>query len=93
MVYEMGTGPIIDTLEAKARAGVKVQIILDLAQKDTNQKYMDRLKAAGADVIWSDTRFQFMHAKVIIVDELGGGDLDRQLRGVPHDDGAKLRRA
>jgi cardiolipin synthase A/B len=68
MVYEMGTGPIIDTLEAKARAGVKVQIILDLAQKGTNQKYMDRLKAAGADVIWSDTRFQFMHAKVLIVD-------------------------
>jgi phosphatidylserine/phosphatidylglycerophosphate/cardiolipin synthase-like enzyme len=68
MVYEMGTGPIIDTLEAKARAGVKVQIILDVAQQGTNQKYMDRLKAAGADVIWSDTRFQFMHAKVLIVD-------------------------
>lgn len=69
MVYQMGTGPIIDTLEAKARAGVKVQIILDVAQKDTNQKYMDRLKAAGADVIWSDTQFQFMHAKVLLVDE------------------------
>jgi phosphatidylserine/phosphatidylglycerophosphate/cardiolipin synthase-like enzyme len=69
MVYQMGTGPIIDTLEAKARAGVKVQIILDVAQKDTNEKYMDRLKAAGADVIWSDTRFQFMHAKLIVVDE------------------------
>jgi phosphatidylserine/phosphatidylglycerophosphate/cardiolipin synthase-like enzyme len=69
MVYQMGTGPIIDTLEAKARAGVRVQIILDLAQQDTNQKYMDRLKAAGADVIWSDARFQFMHAKVIVVDE------------------------
>ena len=69
MVYQMGTGPIIDTLEAKARAGVKVQIILDVAQKDTNQKYMDRLKAAGADVIWSDTQFQFMHAKMLLVDE------------------------
>lgn len=69
MVYEMGTGPIIDILESKSRAGVKVQIILDVAQKATNQKYMDRLQAAGADVIWSDTRFQFMHAKVLIVDE------------------------
>ena len=68
MVYEIGTGPIIDTLEAKARAGVKVQIILDVAQKNTNQKYMDRLVAAGAEVIWSDTKFQFMHAKVLIVD-------------------------
>lgn len=69
MVYQMGNGPIIDTLEAKARAGVKVQIILDVAQKDTNEKYMVRLQAAGANVIWSDTRFQFMHAKVIVVDE------------------------
>jgi phosphatidylserine/phosphatidylglycerophosphate/cardiolipin synthase-like enzyme len=68
MVYQMGTGPIIDTLEAKARAGVKVQIILDVAQADTNQKYMDRLKAAGADVIWSDKKFTYMHAKVIVVD-------------------------
>lgn len=68
MVYEMGTGPIIDTLEAKAKAGVKVQIILDTSQADTNQKYMDRLKAAGADVIWSDTKFTYMHAKVLVVD-------------------------
>jgi cardiolipin synthase len=69
MVYLMGTGPIIDTLEAKARAGVKVQIILDLAQKNVNEKYMTRLQAAGAEVIWSDARFTYMHAKVIIVDE------------------------
>jgi phosphatidylserine/phosphatidylglycerophosphate/cardiolipin synthase-like enzyme len=69
MVYEMGTGPIIDTLEAKARTGVKVQVILDIGQQSTNQKYMDALKAAGADVIWSDTRFQYMHAKTLIVDE------------------------
>jgi phosphatidylserine/phosphatidylglycerophosphate/cardiolipin synthase-like enzyme len=69
MVYEMGTGPIIDTLEAKARAGVKVQMILDVAQMSVNQKYMDRMKAAGAAVIWSDTAFQFMHAKVLVVDE------------------------
>lgn len=69
MVYQMGNGPILDTLEAKARAGVKVQIILDVAQNDTNEKYMTRLKAAGADVIWSDPTFQFMHAKLIVVDE------------------------
>lgn len=69
MVYQMGTGPILDTLEAKARAGIVVQIILDKAQSDVNQKYMDRLKAAGANVIWSDPQFTFMHAKVIIVDE------------------------
>jgi phosphatidylserine/phosphatidylglycerophosphate/cardiolipin synthase-like enzyme len=69
MVYQMGTGPIIATLAAKARAGVKVQIILAVPQTTPNEKYMVRLKAAGADVIWSDSRFQFMHAKLILVDE------------------------
>jgi phosphatidylserine/phosphatidylglycerophosphate/cardiolipin synthase-like enzyme len=69
MVYEMGTGPILDTLVAKARAGVKVQVILDVAQQASNQKYMTQLQAAGAQVIWSDTSFQYMHAKVLVVDE------------------------
>jgi phosphatidylserine/phosphatidylglycerophosphate/cardiolipin synthase-like enzyme len=69
MVYQMGFGPVLDGLEAKAKAGVKTRVILDVAQKDVNQKYMDRLIAAGAEVIWSDTAFTYMHAKVIIVDD------------------------
>ena len=69
MVYEMGTGPILDTLEAKARAGVKVQVILDVGKTDVNGKYKTRLEAAGAAVLWSDPQFSYMHAKVIIVDE------------------------
>lgn len=69
MVYQMGFGPVLDGLEAKAKAGVKTRVILDVAQKDVNQKYMDRLKAAGAEVIWSDTSFTYMHAKVILVDD------------------------
>jgi phosphatidylserine/phosphatidylglycerophosphate/cardiolipin synthase-like enzyme len=69
MVYQMGFGPVLEGLEAKAKAGVKVRVILDYAQKDVNQKYMDRLKLAGADVIWSDTQWTYMHAKLIIADE------------------------
>jgi cardiolipin synthase A/B len=69
MVYQMGYGPFLDGLEAKAKAGVQVRVILDYAQKDVNQKYMDRLKLAGADVIWSDTQWTYMHAKVIIADD------------------------
>jgi phosphatidylserine/phosphatidylglycerophosphate/cardiolipin synthase-like enzyme len=68
MVYQMGYGAILEGLEAKARAGVKVRVILDLAQQDVNLKYMNRLRDAGATVIWSDPRFVFMHAKVIVVD-------------------------
>lgn len=68
MVYQMGWGPVLDGLIAKAQAGVRVRAILDLAQQHVNQKYKDKLEAAGATVIWSDPKFAFMHAKVLIVD-------------------------
>jgi phosphatidylserine/phosphatidylglycerophosphate/cardiolipin synthase-like enzyme len=68
MVYQMGYGAILEGLEAKARAGVKVRAVLDLAQKPVNDKYKVRLENAGATVVWSDPRFTFTHAKVIVVD-------------------------
>jgi phosphatidylserine/phosphatidylglycerophosphate/cardiolipin synthase-like enzyme len=69
MVYLMGYGGILTTLEQKAKAGVKVQVILDASQINTNQKYMDMLTAAGAQVHWSDPSFTYMHAKVFVVDD------------------------
>jgi phosphatidylserine/phosphatidylglycerophosphate/cardiolipin synthase-like enzyme len=68
MIYEMGFGPIFDALAAKARAGVRVRIIFDVAQKSVNQRYSDELAAAGATVLWSDPGFTFMHAKTIVTD-------------------------
>lgn len=68
MVYQMGSGPILDSLIAKAKAGVKVRVILDVKQIKTNQKYFDALTAAGAEVKWSSPEFVYMHAKVIVVD-------------------------
>lgn len=68
MVYQMGYGGVLDTLTAKAKAGVKVRVILDLAQKSVNQKYHDTLTAAGAEVAWSDPDFTYMHAKLIVID-------------------------
>jgi cardiolipin synthase A/B len=67
MVYLMGTGGILDTLEAKAKAGVSVRVILDRSQT-ANQKYFDALVAAGAQVKWSSPEFTYMHAKTFIVD-------------------------
>jgi cardiolipin synthase A/B len=70
MVYMMGFGGILDTLVAQARAGVSVQVILDGNEKrSTNQKYFDTLTAAGASVHWSDPKFSYMHAKVLVVDD------------------------
>jgi cardiolipin synthase A/B len=68
MVYQMGTGAIYDTLVAKARAGLRVRVILDVSQQGYNQRFMDGLNEAGANAIWSDPSFTYMHAKVLIVD-------------------------
>jgi len=66
-IYLMGYGGILDTLQAKAKAGVKVRVIMDVGQT-ANQKYKDALTAAGAEVIWSDPKFPYMHAKTFVVD-------------------------
>ncbi len=69
MVYDMGYGGILDALLAKAKAGVEVKVILDgVTQKSVNDKYKIMLEAAGAEVHWSDPQFDYMHAKVLIVD-------------------------
>jgi phosphatidylserine/phosphatidylglycerophosphate/cardiolipin synthase-like enzyme len=65
--YLMGYGGILDTLEAKAAAGVKVRAILDVGQ-DANLKYYDLMKAAGMEVLWSDMQFPYYHAKYMVVD-------------------------
>jgi phosphatidylserine/phosphatidylglycerophosphate/cardiolipin synthase-like enzyme len=67
-IYLMGYGGILDTLKAKAAAGVKVRVIFDQYKMDTNQKYYDMLAAAGADVKWSSPVFTYQHAKTLVVD-------------------------
>jgi len=68
--YMMGYGAILDTLTAKARAGIDVRVILDgVSERDVNDKYRIALEAAGAKVQWSDPKFPYMHAKAIVVDE------------------------
>lgn len=68
MIYEMGYGGILDTLKAKAQAGVTVRVLLDTSQQDVNQKYYDQLTAAGAQAKWSDPKFTYQHAKFFVVD-------------------------
>lgn len=67
-IYLMGYGAILDTLVAKAKAGVEVRVVMDVGKVSVNQKYYDQLTAAGAEVRWSDPKFPYMHAKAIIVD-------------------------
>lgn len=67
-IYEMGYGGILDALEAKASAGVKVRIIFDQSKMDVNAKYKTMLDAAGAQTMWSSTEFTYQHSKTLIVD-------------------------
>lgn len=69
LLYQMGAGPILDGLVAAARGGLEVRVILDVSQKPVNERFKTQLEAAGAQVIWSDPQFSFMHAKVLIVDK------------------------
>jgi phosphatidylserine/phosphatidylglycerophosphate/cardiolipin synthase-like enzyme len=69
MIYELGEGPILDALERKARSGVPVRVILDGARAEVNQRFRERLLAAGARVHWSSPEFAFTHAKTMILDQ------------------------
>src|SRR5262245_35387274 len=41
-IYLMGYGGILDTLIARAKAGVDVKVLLAESEQDTNQKYADQ---------------------------------------------------
>jgi phosphatidylserine/phosphatidylglycerophosphate/cardiolipin synthase-like enzyme len=69
MIYIMGAGGVLNTLKAKAQAGVKVRVLMDVGSRSINQKYADQLTAAGAQVAWSDPVFPYMHAKMLVVDD------------------------
>ena len=66
--YDLGTGNILSTLEAKAKAGLDVRVILDTSEQSFDQPAFDALQAAGAQVEWSASQFTYMHAKTFVVD-------------------------
>jgi cardiolipin synthase A/B len=69
LAYEMGPGGVLATIAQKARAGVKVRVILDRWQRSMNLGTFDQLTAAGAEVAWSNPSFAHMHAKAMVIDD------------------------
>ena len=68
-MYELNDTTAINDLIAREQAGVKVRVILDEANKSTNQTAYNDLSAAGVGVVWSSTTFTYTHQKTITVND------------------------
>ena len=71
-VYLLPSEEVLSALQAAHERGVAVRVILEpdpFGGGNSNQDAFDRLSAAGIDVRWSDSRFQFSHIKTFIVDQ------------------------
>jgi len=77
-MYELSDDDIINALVARAKAGVKVQAVLDgstgagaqsgVNNKSFNMSAFTKLTTAGVSAVWSSTAFTFTHEKTIIID-------------------------
>lgn len=70
-----GSLPLIEALEARAAAGVSVQVILDRDEaddpfhsEDINKPLVNRLKAAGVDVKFDEPQ-TLLHSKFFVIDD------------------------
>ena len=68
-MYELNDTAAVNDLIAREQAGVKVRVILDQANKSTNQTAYNDLSAAGVGVAWSSTAFTYTHQKTITVND------------------------
>ena len=68
-MYELNDTTAINDLIARENAGVKVRVILDQAEKSTNQTAYTDLTNAGVGVVWSSTAFTYTHQKTITVND------------------------
>ena len=75
----------VSLLEAKARAGVRVVVILDAyGSRGFSDGSIERLKQSGAEVLFYSFYLQRTHRKLLVVDErvayVGGVNLSRRFK-------------
>lgn len=71
-IYMLTDDTVFDALISARERGVRVRVILDqhpFGMFGDQQEARDRLEDAGIEVQWGLSRFQFTHAKFIVVDE------------------------
>jgi phosphatidylserine/phosphatidylglycerophosphate/cardiolipin synthase-like enzyme len=67
-MYELVDTTVENDLVALEKSGVTVRVVLDQAEKSTNQTAYNTLSAGGVGVVWSATSFTYTHQKTITVD-------------------------
>jgi len=68
-MYELSDSTAVNDLIARHKAGVNVRVILDQAEKSTDQSAYDALTGQGVGVAWSSPSFAYTHQKTITVDD------------------------
>jgi len=66
-MYELADTTVENDLVSLEKSGVTVRVILDQAEKSTNQSAYNTLQAGGVGVVWSSTSFTYTHQKTITV--------------------------
>ena len=68
-MYELSDTTAVNDLIARKKAGVDVRVILDQAEKSTDESAYSALMKGGVGVVWSSTAFQYTHQKTLTVDD------------------------
>ena len=66
-MYELQDTTVENDLVNLEKSGVTVRVILDQAEKSTNQAAYNTLTSGGVGVVWSSTSFTYTHQKTITV--------------------------
>ena len=66
-MYELSDTTVENDLISLESSGVDVRVILDQAEKSTNQAAYTKLEDGGVGVVWSSTAFTYTHQKTITI--------------------------
>jgi phosphatidylserine/phosphatidylglycerophosphate/cardiolipin synthase-like enzyme len=66
-MYELSDTTVENDLISLESSGVTVRVILDQAEKSTNQAAYTKLEDGGVGVVWSSTSFTYTHQKTITI--------------------------
>jgi phosphatidylserine/phosphatidylglycerophosphate/cardiolipin synthase-like enzyme len=67
-MYELRDTGAVNALVGRAKAGVRVRVVLDGAHTSVNGSAFNTMRAGGVGVVWSSSAFVYTHQKTVTVD-------------------------